>query len=164
MNAPQRYAGLRTIALILQVLAWVVLALGIIGFLWLLFSGPKWPGLTAGGRNWTGLLFLPFVLMAFFQWFILGSVLKLLTDVEHNTRANTLGLERLIAMSQEVNKAAPAPQMKQPEVSQPAVAVQAPPPIVVPPPPPVSLPEVVAPLPETIAPPSASQTEVAPPA
>lgn len=164
MNAPKRYAGLRAIALVLQVLAWVVLALGVIGFLWLFISGPTWPGLTAGGRNWTGLLFLPFVLMAFFQWFIVGSVLKLLTEVEQNTRANNLGLERLIAMSQEVNKAAQAPQMKQPEVKQPEVVVQAPPPVVVPPPPPVSPPDTVAPPPETISPPSASQTEVTPPA
>lgn len=110
MNAPHRYAGLRTIAVILQVLAWVVLVLGVVGFLWLLVSGPGWPGLRVGNRNLTGLLFLPFVLAAFFQWYILGSVLKLLTDLEQNTRLNSMGLERLIAMSQEANKPAAAPQ------------------------------------------------------
>ena len=156
MNAPQRYAGLRTIALILQVLAWVVLALGVIGFLWLLISGPVWPGLSVGGRNWTGILFLPFVLMAFFQWFILGSVLKLLTDLEHNTRLNSMGLERLIAMSQEANAAAAAP------APAPQVVVQAAPP----PPPPMMAPPPAAPVaataPEAISPPSPT-AQMAPP-
>jgi hypothetical protein len=135
VNAPQRYAGLRTIAVILQVLAWVVLVLGVVGFLWLLLSGPSWPGLRVGNRNLTGLLFLPFVLTAFFQWFILGSVLKLLTDLEQNTRLNSMGLERLIAMSQEANRPAAA--------SQPVARVT---------PPPLS--------PETIPPPLRGQTEV----
>lgn len=148
MNAPQRYAGLRTIALILQVLAWIVLALGVIGFLWLLMKGPTWPGLTVGSLNLTGVLFLPFALMAFFQLFILGGVLKLLTDLEQNTRLNSMGLERLIAMSQEANKPAPAP------APPPAVRVAPPPPL--PEPPSVA----AAPPPEAIAPPVVSQTSV----
>lgn len=108
MDVPRRYTGIRTIGAILLVLSWVVLAISLIVAFWVLMAGREWPGLRAGGRNWTGFLLLPFGISLFLQWFVIGSVLKLMTELEHNTRVNVAYLERLLEAAQKSSGTAPA--------------------------------------------------------
>lgn len=108
MDVPRRYTGIRTIGAILLVLSWVVLAISLIVAFWVLMAGREWPGLRAGGRNWTGFLLLPFGISLFLQWFVIGSVLKLMTELEHNTRVNVAYLERLLEAAQKSSGMAPA--------------------------------------------------------
>lgn len=84
MNVPRRYSGLRALGTILMVAGVVVLVLGLVSGL-VLLTGNFWPGYNQG-FNLIG--FGPIVagvangipLIAF------GAVLRLLTDVEHNSR------------------------------------------------------------------------------
>lgn len=131
MDVPRRYTGIRTIGAILLVLSWVVLAISLIVAFWVLMAGREWPGLRAGGRNWTGFLLLPFGISLFLQWFVIGSVLKLMTELEHNTRVNVAYLERLLEAAQKSSGTAPAAGGA--SVSAPATT---PVPVVPPPPPP----------------------------
>lgn len=131
MDVPRRYTGIRTIGAILLVLSWVVLAISLIVAFWVLMAGREWPGLRAGGRNWTGFLLLPFGISLFLQWFVIGSVLKLMTELEHNTRVNVAYLERLLEAAQKSSGMAPAAGGA--SVSAPATT---PVPVVPPPPPP----------------------------
>lgn len=108
MDVPRRYTGIRTIGAILLVLSWVVLAISLIVAFWVLMAGREWPGLRAGGRNWTGFLLLPFGISLFLQWFVIGSVLKLMTELEHNTRVNVAYLEQLLEAAQKSSGTAPA--------------------------------------------------------
>ncbi|MCS7038468.1 MAG: hypothetical protein RMN24_02540 [Anaerolineae bacterium] len=134
MDVPRRYTGIRTIGAILLVLSWVVLAISLIVAFWVLMAGREWPGLRAGGRNWTGFLLLPFGISLFLQWFVIGSVLKLMTELEHNTRVNVAYLERLLEAAQKSSGMAPAAGTAAGSVPAPSTPVPAVPP---PPPPPV---------------------------
>jgi hypothetical protein len=135
VDVPRRYTGIRTIGAILLVLSWVVLAISLLFAFWVLIAGRDWPGLRAGGRNWTGFLLLPFGLSLFLQWFVIGSVLKLMTELEHNTRVNVAYLERLLEAAQQsagAASAAQAPSMPAPPLTTPVPAVPPPPPPPVP--------------------------------
>lgn len=134
MDVPRRYTGIRTIGAILLVLSWVVLAISLIIAFWVLMAGREWPGLRAGGRNWTGFLLLPFGISLFLQWFVIGSVLKLMTELEHNTRVNVVYLERLLEAAQKSSGMAPSAGTAAGSVPAPSTPVPAVPP---PPPPPV---------------------------
>jgi hypothetical protein len=86
MNVPRKYAVLRVIALILKILAWVVLALGLIGMIVAATSLSKDPAFRPmAGMGTIGVLLVAVVW--FVQLFALGSVLSLLIDIEENTRA-----------------------------------------------------------------------------
>lgn len=134
MDVPRKYTGIRIIGALLLVLSWVVLAISLIVAFWVLMAGREWPGLRAGGRNWTGFLLLPFGISLFLQWFVIGSVLKLMTELEHNTRVNVAYLERLLETAQKSSGTAPA-------AGGASVSAPAPTPVpVVPPPPPPPIP------------------------
>ncbi|GIV83854.1 MAG: hypothetical protein KatS3mg052_0861 [Candidatus Roseilinea sp.] len=85
MNVPRRYGGLRVLGTILIVAGIVVLVFGLIGGL-VLLTGNFWPGYNQGFNmiGW-GPVLLGLVngipLIAF------GALLRLLTDVEYNSRA-----------------------------------------------------------------------------
>lgn len=85
MNVPRRYSGLRVLGTILIVAGTVVLVIGLISGL-VLLTGNFWPGYNQGFNavGWGPVLIglangIP--LIAF------GAVLRLLTDVEYNSRA-----------------------------------------------------------------------------
>jgi len=85
MNVPRRYGGLRVLGTVLIVVGIIVLAIGLISGL-VLLTGNFWPGYNQGFNmiGWGPVLLglangIP--LLAF------GAVLRLLTDVEHNSRA-----------------------------------------------------------------------------
>ena len=108
MRIKGRYEGVRVVAWLLQVLAWLVLVAGIVVAVWLLFSNTL-PGLRFGGRNWTGVLLLPLVISWFIQLFLLSNVLLMLRDIEHSTRLNARAIEELLRLSREnAEMAAPA--------------------------------------------------------
>jgi hypothetical protein len=93
MEVPTRYRGMRTIALIAIVLGWIVLIVGLIVALVFLTRPAGSAGVWINGANLTGMMILPLMLYAVVQLFVTGSVLKLLVELEHNTRVNTQALE-----------------------------------------------------------------------
>lgn len=107
VEQPHKYQGLRTIGRIAQIAAWVVLAISILVTLWLFFIYKGFAGVWAGGQNWIGLAALAMGVSWFLQWFIIGGLLNLMTDLEENTRASVQAVERLVALSKEMSKASP---------------------------------------------------------
>jgi 1,4-dihydroxy-2-naphthoate octaprenyltransferase len=86
MNASRKYGLLRTIAFVLKVLAWVVLAVGLIG---MLVSLARTGSPDPLGRALASLaaIILPVTgIVWFVQLFAIGSILSLLVDIEENTR------------------------------------------------------------------------------
>ncbi len=84
MNVARKYGVLRAVALILKILAWVVLAAGVIGAIVALTSLRSILPQLAGVGS-AGVLFA--CIMWFVQLFSFGSILSLLIDIEENTRA-----------------------------------------------------------------------------
>ncbi len=87
MNGSPKYGLLRTIARVLKIIAWIVLAVGLIAAIVALTSmGGSADTLT---RALNGVLAVVGPLMGiiwFLQLFALGSVISLLIDIEENTR------------------------------------------------------------------------------
>ncbi len=112
MDVRRKYAGLRFLALLIKIVAWLALILSIVVAIWFWIQGEKVAGLRLGGQNWTGVLFLPFGIYTFIQLYIIGSIISLFTDVEYNTRANATATANLIAlmekMEQRMAKSVPA--------------------------------------------------------
>jgi hypothetical protein len=112
MDVRRKYAGLRFLALLIKIVAWLALIFSVVVAIWFWIQGEKVAGLRLGGRNWTGVLFLPFGIYTFIQLYIIGSIISLFTDVEYNTRANATATANLISlmekMEQRMAKSAPA--------------------------------------------------------
>ncbi len=112
MDVPKKYSGLRFLALIIKIIAWIVLIFSIVVAVWFWMQGSKVAGLRVGNQNWTGALLLPFGLYTFIQLYIIGSLISLFADVEYNTRANATATARLITlmdkMEQRMTKSVPA--------------------------------------------------------
>jgi Na+/proline symporter len=89
MNVPRKYPVLRVIAFILKVLAWIVLAAGIIGMIALLSAGSGLGSDLQVLRPLTTAGAFAVPLMGIW-WFVLlfgfGSILSLLVDIEEKTR------------------------------------------------------------------------------
>jgi len=87
MNVPRKYGLLRAIGTILKVLAWIILAVGIIAAVVGLFS----LGGASGTLRYvalTGVIGAPLLSTIWFiQLYAFGSVLCLLVDIEESTRA-----------------------------------------------------------------------------
>ncbi len=136
-QAPRKYGCLRAIGYVILIAAWIILILGVGG------AVTSW---LAGARMFTGIqlaiiqvgsgLSLLLALALFFQWFVLGSVLTLMTDLERNTRRNAEAVDRLVVLSE----APETPVATLPPVSaaaglQPERPLPPPPPLTPPPPP-----------------------------
>jgi hypothetical protein len=106
MEVSNRYRGLRIIGLIAIVLGWIVLIVGLIVALVFLTRPAGSAGVWLNGSNLTGMLILPLVLLTVVQLFVTGSVLKLLVELEHNTRVNTQTLEGITRLVDAKVKAA----------------------------------------------------------
>lgn len=85
MNVPRRYGGLRVLGTILIVVGIIVVMLGLIGGL-VLLTGNFWPGYNQG-FNMVGWGPLLLGLANGIPLLVLGSLLRLLTDVEYSARA-----------------------------------------------------------------------------
>jgi len=179
MDVRHKYAGLRFLALLINIVAWLVLIGSIAVAVWFWLQGDQIAGLRYGGQNWTGVAFLPFGILTFVQLYIVGSLIMLFTSVEYNTRANATATASLIAIVKKlemqnkshVTPAIDTPPPPPPPPPEPKAPVQAPPPP--PPPPPVveetvktvedavaSADEAVKPVAEAVAP---TLTQIMPP-
>jgi hypothetical protein len=90
MNVPRKYPVLRVIALVLKILAWVVLAAGLVGMIALLSTGSRLTGADQAFRPVTTAGAFAVPLMAIVNFVLLfgfGSILSLLIDIEEKTRA-----------------------------------------------------------------------------
>lgn len=91
MNVPRKYGLLRAVAFILKLLAWLVLALGIVGAIIILTALgnvlPQSLNLPAGIAGLGSASVLLICVVWFVQLFAFGSILSLLIDIEENTRA-----------------------------------------------------------------------------
>lgn len=86
MSGSQRYGILRVVATILKILAWVVLAAGIIGLIIVLSSAGKMPEALRPLVS-SGAFAVPIIAIVWFlQLFGFGSILSLLIEIEENTR------------------------------------------------------------------------------
>lgn len=105
------YQGLRAVGKILQAVAWIALALGIIGAI-VLYSrlGSILPELGGGGRFAIALIFLlSFGLTNFFQLYIIGGLLGVFTDIAQQGASRGAALERLTQAISELKPPAPTP-------------------------------------------------------
>jgi len=123
MDVHRKYSGLRFLALVIKIIAWLALIISIGLAIWFWIQGDKVAGLQFGGQNWTGVFLLPFGIYTFIQLYIIGSLISLFTDMEYNTRANATATGRLITLMEK---------MEQRAASSEAAVVATPPP---PPPP-----------------------------
>lgn len=89
MNVTRKYPVLRVIAIVFKVLAWVVLAAGIIGMIALLSAGSGLPSDLQVLRPvaTAGAFALPLIAILWFAlFFAFGSILSMLVDIEAKTR------------------------------------------------------------------------------
>ena len=135
-QAPRKYGCLRAIGYAILIAAWIVLILGV---------GSAITTWLAGARTFSGIqlsiikvgsgLSLLFALALFFQWFVLGSVLTLMTDLERNTRRNAEAVDHLVALSEAPERqVATLPPVSAPAGLQPERPLPPPPPLTPPPP------------------------------
>jgi len=136
-QAPRKYGCLRAIGYAILIAAWIVLILGV---------GSAITTWLAGARTFSGIqlsiikvgsgLSLLLALALFFQWFVLGSVLTLMTDLERNTRRNAEAVSHLVALSEAPERqVATLPPVSAPAMLQPERPLPPPPPLTPPPPP-----------------------------
>ncbi len=108
-QAPRKYGCLRLIGYAILVMAWILLIAGVAGVItsWLagtqMFRGVQLTIVQIGS-----VLSLLVSLALFFQWFVLGSLLVLATDLERNTRRSAHAIERLADLAEAPMAAAPA--------------------------------------------------------
>jgi len=121
MNVRRKYTGLRFLALLIKIVAWLILILSIAAAVWFWLNGDQIAGFRAFGKNWTGVLLLPFGIYTFIQLYIIGSLLSLLADVEYNTRANATATAKLISLMEKMDG-------KLERVSTPVISTPPPPP------------------------------------
>jgi hypothetical protein len=81
MEVPAKYGLLRAVATILKILAWIVLIATVIGGLLAIFN------LGGGLGTWAGLSSILAGLIGFLELYAIGSILSVLIDIEHDTRA-----------------------------------------------------------------------------
>ncbi len=125
MDVRHKYAGLRFLALLIKIVAWLALIGSIAVAIWFWLQGDKVLGLRIGGQNWTGVLFLPFGIYTFIQLYIIGGLISLFTDVEYNTRANATATAHMISLMEKLEQ-------RMDKSAAPVIATPPPPP---PPPP-----------------------------
>ena len=140
MNVRRKYTGLGLVALLFEIIAWIALILSVAFAVWFWFqdfSVRIMDFATFIVPHWVGFLALPFGIVTFLQFYVLGSVLSLLIDVEFNTRAN-------VTVSLELIKAVESLRLRESSQPSPTALSATPPP---PPPPPPT--ETVEPAPMT---------------
>lgn len=96
MNVPSRYGLLRVVGWLLRILALVILIACIVGAIWI-SNNTAFAG--SGGNIITPILIVVGI-FNFIGWWVRGSVLNLLDDVEQRTRANAQAIERVMRLTE----------------------------------------------------------------
>jgi hypothetical protein len=107
METPRKYAALRWIGVLANVVAWVVAVIGLIALIWVL-SNVSLP--------WARTLLVVIVLFwgisTFLSFFVRGTVLLLLSDLERQARVNAQMVDQMRSLIQNTKTtAAPAAPM-----------------------------------------------------
>lgn len=135
MNVPRKDGVLRIVAIVYKVLAWVVLAVGVIfGLIMLVAAQQMFAGIWFGGMNLIGLVIIVIGLVNFASLYITGATAEAASAAEQTARANQDMIEQLTRMlkSAENTSAAAAPQPVNLPTTAPARPAETPP---LPPPP-----------------------------
>ncbi len=106
MDTPRKYTVLRIIAIIIQVLAWIVLVGGVIlTLVWFFNAQNMFAGIWVDGLNLIGLIFLLIGASNFIPLYFVSNVLLALCDIEQNTRANSSAIGQLVKLAQSAEAA-----------------------------------------------------------
>lgn len=106
MDTPRKYTVLRIIAIIIQVLAWIVLVGGVIlTLVWFFNAQNMFAGIWVDGLNLIGLIFLLIGAANFIPLYFVSNVLLALCDIEQNTRANSSAIGQLVKLAQSAEAA-----------------------------------------------------------
>jgi hypothetical protein len=101
MNVSGNNRTLRVVALVIQILAWVILAVSVILTLVVLIGGQSiFAGIWIDGMNWIGLGFLIWGISQFVPLYAVGAGLALLANISDNTSANTAAIEQMARQAQ----------------------------------------------------------------
>ena len=99
MNVPRKYGILRIVAIVYKVLAWVVLAVGVIfGLILLVSAQSMFAGIWFSGMNLIGLVVIIIGLANFASLFITGAMAEAAADAEFTSRVNQDMIEQLTRM------------------------------------------------------------------
>jgi hypothetical protein len=106
MDTPRKYTVLRIVAIIIQVLAWIVLVGGVIlTLVWFFNAQNMFAGIWVDGLNLIGLIFLVIGATNFIPLYFVSNVLLALCDIEQNTRANSTAIAQLVKLAQSAEAA-----------------------------------------------------------
>jgi len=95
METPRKYRALRWIGIIASVAAWLVAVIGLIGLIWVLSNvGPNW------ARTLLVVLVLLWGVSTFLSFFVRGTVLLLLSDLEQQARVNAQTVDQIRSLLQ----------------------------------------------------------------
>jgi len=95
METPRKYRALRWIGIIASVAAWLVAVIGLIGLIWVLSNvGPNW------ARTLLVVLVLLWGVSTFLSFFVRGTVLLLLSDLEQQARVNAQTVDQMSSLLQ----------------------------------------------------------------
>jgi hypothetical protein len=136
MNVPRKNGILRIVAIVYKVLAWVVLAVGVIfGLIMLVAAQQMFAGIWFGGMNLIGLVIIVIGLANFASLYITSATAEAASEAEYTARVNQDMIEQLTRMLKAAETkpaAAPAPQPVNLPTTAPARPAETPP---LPPPP-----------------------------
>ncbi len=136
MNVPQKNSILRIVATVYKVLAWVVLAVGVVfGLIMLVAAQQMFAGIWFGGMNLIGLVIIVIGLVNFASLYITGATAEAASEAEYAARVNQDMIEQLTRMLKAADSkpaATPAAQPVNLPTTAPARPAEAPP---LPPPP-----------------------------
>lgn len=115
MNVPRKNSILRIVAIVYKVLAWVVLAVGVVfGLILLVAAQQIFAGIWFGGLNLIGLVLIVIGLVNFASLYITGATAEAASEAEHTARVNQNMIEQLTRMLKTAEPAPPADAAPQP--------------------------------------------------
>lgn len=111
MNVSRKNGILRIVTIVYKVLAWVVLAVGVVlGLVLLVAAQQIFAGIWFGGMNLIGLVLIVIGLVNFASLYITGATAEAASEAEYAARVNQEMIEQLTRMLRTAeNKPAPEP-------------------------------------------------------
>jgi len=101
MNVTGNNRILRVVALVIQILAWVILAVSVVLTLVVLLGAQSmFAGIWFDGLNLIGLVFLVWGISQFVPLYAVGVGLTLLANIADGTAANQAAIEQMVRQSQ----------------------------------------------------------------
>ncbi len=99
MNVPRKNGILRIVAIVYKVLAWVVLAVGVVfGLIMLVAAQQMFAGIWFGGMNLIGLVIIVIGLANFASLYITSATAEAASEAEYTARVNQDMIEQLTRM------------------------------------------------------------------